>query len=464
MAVSTLYPRPDVKELLEADRKHLIHPLLHPEDHQDPIIFVKGEGATLIDASGTRYIDGLSCLWNVNIGHGRRELADAAYAQMTSLEYASCYTGSSNVPAIELAAKIVEHAYPSSAAVFFTSGGAESNESALKTARFYHKARGNPNKTKFIARTFGYHGITFGAMSATGLAAYWKMFEPRMPGFFHAPAPYPYRYEGYPPFDQVGRLAAEAIEKLILEQGPETVAAVIGEPIQGAGGVIVPPPDYWPRVRAICDKYDVLLIADEVITGFCRTGKWFAMGHWGVEPDIVSFAKGVTSGYFPLGGIIVSKRIHETMLNVKWEDRWMHAYTYSGHPTGCAVGLANLKIMEAERLDERAAKLGTRLYEGLKSLSDLEWVGDVRGGYGLLAAVEIVKDKATRGDFPAAWKVGEHVKAQMKARGLVSRSVRDVICFAPPLTATEQEIDRIVEIMREAIPAGIEAAKAAASR
>ncbi len=464
MAVSTLYPRPDVKELLEADRAHLIHPLLHPNDHQDPLIFVKGEGATLIDAEGKRYIDGLSCLWNVNIGHGRRELADAAYAQMTSLEYASCYTGQSNVPAIELAAKIVEHAYPSSSAVFFTSGGAESNESALKTARFYHKARGNPNKTKFIARTLAYHGITFGAMSATGMSVYWKMFEPRMPGFFHAPAPYPYRYEGHPPVDQVGRLAAEAIEKLILQEGPDTVAAVIGEPIHGAGGVIVPPADYWPRVRAICDKYDVLLIADEVITGFCRTGKWFAMGHWGVEPDIVSFAKGVTSGYFPLGGIIVSKTVHDTMLNVKWEDRWMHAYTYSGHPTGCAIGLANVKIMEDERLDERAARLGARLHEGLKSLASLEWVGDVRGGLGLLGAVEIVKDKATRADFPAAWKVSDHVKAQMRKRGLISRTVRDVFCYAPPLTSSEQEIDRIVEITREAIPAGVEAARAAAPR
>jgi putrescine---pyruvate transaminase len=462
MAVSTLYPRPDVNELLEADRAHLIHPLYHPEDHQQPSIFVKGEGATLIDAEGHRYIDGLACLWNVNIGHGRKELAEAAYRQMTSLEYASCYTGASNVPAIELAQRIVEHAYPTSAAVFFTSGGAESNESAFKTARWYWKAKGKPEKHKVIARQFAYHGITLAAMSATGLNAYWKMFEPRVPGFVHAPAPYPYRYPGQPPADQVGRLAAEAIEKTIQWEGPETVAAVIGEPIQGAGGVIYPPADYWPRVRAICDKYDVLLIADEVITGFCRTGRWFAMGHWGVEPDIVSFAKGVTSGYFPLGGIVVNRKIHEAMSQVRYEDRWMHAYTYSGHPTGCAIGLANLKIMEDERLDERSARMGARLHEGLKSLSDIEWVGDVRGGHGLLCAVEFVADRATRAEFPPAWKVGDRIKAEAKKRGLITRSVRDILCFAPPLVVTEEEIDRIVAVMREAIPAGVAAARAAA--
>ena len=463
MAVRTLYPRPDIKELLKADQAHLIHPLHHPEDHQAPVIFVKGEGATLIDAEGRGYIDGLSCLWNVNVGHGRKALADAAYEQMTALEYASCYTGASNVPAIELAGKIVEHAYPSSSAVFFTSGGAESNESAFKTARFYHKARGKPDKTKVVARHFSYHGITLAAMSATGLSVYWKMFEPRVPGFVHAAAPYPYRFEGYPPFDQVGRLAAEALEKTILEEGPDTVAAVIGEPIQGAGGVIVPPPDYWPRVRAICDRYDVLLIADEVITGFCRTGRWFALGHWGVEPDIVAFAKGVTSGYFPLGGIIVNETIHETMRTVRYEDRWMHAFTYSGHPTGCAIGIANVRIMEEERLHERAAKMGKTLHEALRGLADLEWVGDVRGGYGLLGAVEIVAEKATRKDFPPEWRVGDRVRGEARKRGLITRSVRDVICFAPPLVVTDEEIHRIAAIMREAIPAGIAAARAAAS-
>ncbi len=462
MATTTLYPRPDIKELIEADRAHLIHPLYHPSDHQSPVIFVKGEGATLIDAEGKRYIDGLSCLWNVNVGHGRRELADAAYAQMTSLEFASCYTGASNVPAIELAGKILEHAYPNMRAVFFTSGGAESNESAFKTARFYWKVKGKPDKVKFIARTHAYHGITLAAMSATGLPQYWKMFEPRVPGFSHAPAPYPYRYDGNPPYDEVGRLAAEALEQEILAQDPETVAAVIGEPIQGAGGVIVPPPDYWPRVRAICDRYQVLLIADEVITGYCRTGRWFAMDHWGVRPDIVSFAKGVTSGYFPLGGIMVSADIHEAILTVKPEDRWMHAYTYSGHPTGCAIGVANLAIMERERLAERAAAAGARLFEKLKTLYELPEVGDVRGGLGLLAAVEMTADRKTRADFPPEWRVGDRVRAEAKARGLITRSVRDVICLAPPLVVTDEEIDRIVAVLREAIPAGVAAARAAA--
>ncbi len=462
MAATTLYPRPDIQELVRADQAHLLHPLYHPSDHQAPVIFVKGEGATLIDAEGTRYLDGLSCLWNVNVGHGRRELADAAYAQMTSLEYASCYTGMSNVPAIELAGKILEHAYPNMRAVFFTSGGAESNESAFKTARWYWKAKGKPGKVKVIARAHAYHGVTLAALSATGMPQYWKMFEPLVPNFSHAPAPYPWRYEGHPPYKEVGRLAAEALEREILAQGPETVAAVIGEPIQGAGGVIVPPHDYWPRVRAICDRHEVLLIADEVITGFCRTGTWFAMDHWGVKPDIVAFAKGVTSGYFPLGGIIVSADIHEAMRTARPEERWMHAFTYSGHPTGCAIGLANLGIMEREQLAERAATTGARLFERVKTLYDLPEVGDVRGGLGLLAAVEMAADRTSRTDFPPEWKVGDAIKAAAKTRGLITRSVRDVICLAPPLVVTEEEIDRIVAILREAIPAGVAAAKAAA--
>ncbi|HWP34875.1 MAG TPA: aspartate aminotransferase family protein [Thermodesulfobacteriota bacterium] len=459
---TTLYPRPDVQELVRADHAHVIHPLHHPTDHQAPAIFVKGEGATLIDAEGKRYIDGLSCLWNVNVGHGRRELADAAYRQMLALEYATFYPGASNVPAIELAGRILEHAYPNMSAVFFTSGGAESNEAAFKTARFYWKARGKPAKTKIISRTYAYHGATLAAMSATGIEAYWPMFEPRVPGFSHAPAPYPFRYEGHPPYDQVGRLAAEALEREVLAQGPETVAAVIGEPVQGAGGVIVPPPDYWPRVRAICDRYELLLIADEVITGFGRTGRWFALEHWGVVPDIVAFAKGITSGYFPLGGIMVSRAIHEAILSVPPESRWMQAYTYSGHPTGCAVGLANLAIIERERLVERAAAQGRRLLARLETLYELPEVGEVRG-LGLMAAVELAADRQTRAPFPRTWKVGDRVRDEARRRGLFTRAIRDVILLAPPLVVTDEEIDRLVEILREAIPAGVAAGRAAAA-
>ena len=267
----------------EADRRHLIHPLHHPNDHKGARIWVEGQGAMLRASDGREYIDGLSCLWNVNIGHGRRELA-----------YASAYAGFSNEPAIRLAERIVGHAYSNTRAAYFTTGGAESNESAFKFARYYWKRMGKPGKVKIISRNYGYHGVTMAAMSATSLPGYQKMFGPLVPEFLQVAPPYPYRWPGN---SDAGLGAAEAAEQAILANGADTVAAIICEPVMGAGGVIVPPPTYFPKLREICDKHGVLLIADEVITGFGRTGKWFALGHWGIEPDLVSFAKGVTSGY-----------------------------------------------------------------------------------------------------------------------------------------------------------------------
>jgi len=342
-------------ELIKADQDHLIHPLHHPIDHAEPMIYVRGRGATIEDHGGQKYIDGLAGLWNVNVGHGRAELAEAAMAQMKELAYFSAYAGSSNLPAIQLAQKLMELTYDNMQGVFLTCGGAEANESAFKTARFYWKAKGKPEKFKVISRVNGYHGVTQQAMSATGMAAYWKMFEPRVPGFIHIPTCYPYRMPDAKPGETAGQAAARLLEEAILKEGPDTVAAFIAEPIHGGGGVLYPTDDYFPLVRQICTKHNVLFIGDEVITGFCRTGKWFALSHWNVKPDIMSFAKGVTSGYLPLGGIMVSKDIKQAMDSVNPADRWMHAYTYSGHPTCCAVGLKNLEIMERERLWENSA-------------------------------------------------------------------------------------------------------------
>src|SRR5438034_1356978 len=285
--------------------------------------------------------------------------ADAAAQQMKELAYFSGYVGSSSVPAITLASRLVELA-GDMAGIFFTTGGAEANESAFKTARFYWKTKGKPDKVKVIARQQAYHGVTLQAMSATGMPAYWKMFEPRVPGFVHIQTCYPYRFQGAKPGETVGQAAARELEDAILREGPDTVAAFIGEPIHGGGGVIYPTEDYWPLVRQVCTRHNVLLIADEVITGFCRTGRWFATGHWKIQPDIRSFAKGVTSGYLPLGGIMVSRAIKDAIDSVKPEDRWMHAYTYSGHPTCCAVALKNLDIMEREQLWENATTMGAR--------------------------------------------------------------------------------------------------------
>src|SRR5882724_4001834 len=265
-------------DLVKTDQEHLIHPLHHPVDHAEPIIYVRGCGAKVYDIGGREYLDGLSGLWNVNVGHGREALADAAAAQMKELAYFSAYAGSTNVPAITLAERLTGLARMQ--AVFFTCGGAESNESAFKTVRFYWKALGQPEKIKVIARGEGYHGVTLQAMSATKMGAYWKMFEPRVPGFVHVQTCYPYRFEGAKPGETVGQAAARELEEAILREGADSVAAFIGEPIHGAGGVIYPADDYWPLVREICTRHNVLLIADEIITGFGRTGQWFGLSHW----------------------------------------------------------------------------------------------------------------------------------------------------------------------------------------
>jgi putrescine---pyruvate transaminase len=441
-------------QLLETDRRYLVHPLHHPDDHRQPLVVVEGKGAILRDAEGREYIDGLSGLWNVNVGHGRGELADAASEQMRRIAFASAYIGATNEPAVRLAEKIVGHAYPNSAAVYFTTAGAESNESSFKFARYYWKIKDKPEKTKIISRIHAYHGVTMAAMSATGMAAYHKMFGPLVPGFIQVPPPYAYRWSGN---EEPGIVAADAVEKAILTEGPETVAAVIAEPVMGAGGVIVPPPSYFPRLREICDHYEILLIADEVITGFGRTGRWFALGHWGVEPDLVSFAKGVTSGYLPLGGVIASKRVHDAIESAPADRKFMHAATYSGHPVCCAVGLRNVEIIESEGLVERAAVMGRRLLDGLEELRDLAVVGDVRG-LGMMCGVELVSDRDTKAP---ALGVGARFVREALARGLLPRiragsadpPIGDTICLAPPLSTPTAVLDRIPEILRDALVA-----------
>jgi adenosylmethionine-8-amino-7-oxononanoate aminotransferase len=351
------------------------------------------------------------------------------------------------LPAIELADKMAGIAYPSLNTTFFTSGGAESNESAFKTVRYYWKRLGKPDKVKVIARTRAYHGVTLAAMSATGMNAYWTMFEPRVPGFLHVPGPFPYRFEGdVKAGESIGLAAARAVEEAILREGPDTVGAVIAEPVQGAGGVIVPPDDYFPRLREICDQYQVLLIADEVITGFGRTGEWFALNRYGIQPDIMSFAKGITSGYLPLGGIQVSDTIQEVIVNAPPDQRWMHAYTYSGHPTCCAVALKNIEIIERENLVEQAGIMGERLLKGLNSFVNHPNVGNVRG-LGLMAAIEFVADKETK----APANVGEKIRLACLERGLITRAVGDSLVFAPPLVIKAEEVDQIVNIVGHAI-------------
>jgi putrescine---pyruvate transaminase len=440
-----------IDELAQNDLDHLIHPLFHRKAHENQTIFERGEGVWLTDVKGNRYIDGLSCLWNVNVGHGREELAEAAAEQMQTLAFVNSYTGFSNIPAIELATKLAALAPGDLNGVFFTSGGGESNESAFKMARYLWNVQGQPEKYKIISRMDAYHGVTLAAMGATGIPQYWDRFGPPAPGFFHGLAPNIYRLGDGDP-EKAAQLAIDSIEEIVAKEGANTVAAVVAEPIQGAGGVIVPPPQYLRMLRELCDQHQMLLIADEIITGFGRTGRWFAQEHYGMQADIMAFAKGVTSGYIQLGGIIVSRRIQEILEQQPMDVRWMHAYTYSAHPTACAVGLANIAIIEREGLVDHAADMGKYLLGRLETLRSLRHVGDVRG-LGLLARVELVKDTATKESFAPSDHVGDRVMAEARKRGLISRNRGEVLCIAPPLVINESEIDQLVSILGDSIEA-----------
>src|SRR6266513_1939859 len=439
----------EASRLSELDRTHWLHPqgdLAGPPGTIPQLIMVSGQGATLTDIEGREYVDGMASLWNVNVGYGREALAAAAAEQMTALAFSSAYGGFGTEPAIRLAAKLAELAPGDLEVTYFASGGAEANDTAYKIARLYWKLRGEPERVNIVSRIRDYHGLTYAATSATGLANFWKGFEPLAPGFLHAPAPDPYRFAGE---GSAGAAYVQALEKVVLEAGPQTVAAVVAEPVQGAGGVIVPPADYFPLLRKVCDKHGLLLIADEVITGFGRTGKWFAMEHWGVQADLMIFAKGVTSGYLPLSGVMLTSAVHEVLRSVK--GMFAHGFTYSGHPTACAVGLRNLQILEDEGLVERAAERGAYMLRKLQRLREHEIVGDVRG-LGLLGGVELVSDRTTKQSFEVSEGAARRVWLEALERGVIVRAIAgDVIAISPPFVISEQQIDRIVEVLHGAI-------------
>lgn len=433
--------KPERTDWIEKDRKQL-HPVYHPKSHIDPLIIERGEGVWLYTVDGQKILDGMAGLWNVDIGYGNEELARTAYEQMKQMAFTSNFAGMTNLPSILLADKLAGFAYPGLNTTFFASGGSEANDSAFKTARYYWKRKGKPGKYKVIARKGAYHGVTLAATFATGLEKYHTMFGPAVEGFVHIPAPNPYRFVGeIKPGETIGQAAARALEEAIIREGADTVAAFIAEPVMGVGGVIIPPDDYFPLIRQICNRYEVLFIADEVITGFGRTGEWFALKHWNVKPDILSFAKAITSGYAQLGGIQISDEIRETMETAPDSDAWMHGYTYSGHATACAVGLKNIEIMEREELPKRAKILGKRLIEGLQTLKEFPFVGDVRG-LGLVCGVEIVSNKETK---TADTSMAMRIFKAAQSLGLRSRPLGNTLAFSPPLIISESEIDEIVK-------------------
>lgn len=415
-------------------------------------IIVRGEGCYLYDEEGKRYLDGLSCLFCVNVGHGRREIAAAAAAQAEELGFFSNWSAA-HPRAVELAARVAALAPGDLNRVFFSTSGSDAVESAIKLARQYHKLSGNPLKTKLIARREAYHGTTLGALSLTGITAIRAPFEPLMPGGCHVPNAKTYRLaEGA----DVGELA-EAVRDRILFEGPETVAAVIMEPIQNSGGCIPPPEGYFQRVREICDEFNVLLISDEVICAWGRLGYFFGCERYGYVPDIITTAKGLTSAYSPIGAVVASDRVFDAFRASSYP--FLHGNTFGGHPVSTAVALTNIDIMEREELPQRVLRYEDDLRMRLESLSDIPIVGDVRGG-GYFYALELVRDRATKEPFSRreTLKLRTSLARDLMQAGLICR-VDDrggsIVELAPPLIAGPEEFDEMVAILR---PALVEAA------
>jgi adenosylmethionine-8-amino-7-oxononanoate aminotransferase len=427
-----------IQELRELDKKHFIHPTspVKQQQEQGPaFIFTEGKGVYLQDATGKKVIDGMSSLWNVNVGHGRVELGKTAMEQMSKLGFSSCFATYSNEPAIRLAAKLAQIAPGDLSATFFTSGGSEANDTAYKLARHYWILKGQPGRKKIISRTKSYHGVSMGATSATGLKAFRDFTNSLAPDFLYA-----------------DNFSSQALRELIAAEGPETIAAFIAEPVQGAGGIHVAPENYFKEVREICDEYGVLFITDEVITGFGRTGMYFGMDHYGVAPDMMCFAKGVTSGYAQLGGVMISEKIHQELTELS-TGTLLHGYTYSGHPMACAVALKNLEIIEQEHLIENAEAMGQELLKGLYRIQqERKIVGKVKG-LGLMAGIEIVKDSKTKERYAAP--LSPAIVLEAAKQGLICRSVvlddQDIVVFAPPLTINTDEIKKMIEILHNSI-------------
>ena len=434
--------------LIEQDKRQL-HPLHHPSRAENPAMVTRGEGVWLHTSDGKRILDGMAGLWNVNIGYGNRELPKVAYEQMLDLSYTSGFAGMSNPPSARLADKLAGFFRPNMNFTYFTSGGSEASDTSFKTARFYWRQLGKPDKIKIISRLNGYHGITMAAMSATGISKYHTMFGPLVDGFIHVPDPNPYRYAGdLQDGETVAQAAARALQETIEREGADTVAAFIAEPVQGAGGLVVPDDGYFDLVGQVCRDNDVLMIVDEVICGFGRTGNWFGSDEYGVNPDIMQFAKGVSSGYIPLGGMQVTDAIRDVILNAPEEQSWMHGYTYSGHAAACAVGIANIDIMQREDMVGNSRRMGARLLEGLQGLVEEFPNIDNARGVGLIAGIDVVQSKQSRAaDLATAAAISDRAMEL----GLRARPLGGTIAFSPPLCITAEEVDIVIETMGAAI-------------
>ncbi len=412
-------------------------------------VIVRAEGATIHDADGNAILDGMAGLWCVNVGYGRPELAETAYRQMVELPYYNTFFRTVTPPPIELAAKLAGLLGGELQHIFFNNSGSESNDTVFRLVRRYWDLKGQPDRKTFISRHNAYHGSTVASASLGGMSFMHDQGDLPIPGIEHIMQPYSFE-EGFgEDREAFATRAAQDLEDRILRIGPEKVAAFIGEPVQGAGGVIIPPIGYWPRIEAICRRYGILLIADEVICGFGRLGRWFGFQHFGFTPDLVSMAKGLSSGYQPVSATAVSREIVGTLRTS--DDDFYHGYTYSGHPVACAVALRNIEIIEQERLVERVADdLGPYLAEMLDRLRPHPLVGEARS-LGLIGAIEIVARRGSNQRFADLGVAGAAVRDACIRRGLMVRAVRDTIVMCPPFVITHDEIDRIGDALQASL-------------
>ncbi len=437
-------------ELQALDAAHHMHPFTHGNDlnTKGVRVITRAKGVTLTDSEGNEFLDGMAGLWCVNLGYGRSELAEAAARQMKELPYYNTFFQTTHVPAIALADKLAELAPQDLNHVFFAGSGSEANDTNIRMVRTYWAEKGKPEKNIIISRKNAYHGSSMGSASLGGMAPMHAQGGMPIPDIHHVDQPHWYSEGGDSDPAEFGLARARKLEEAILELGEDRVAAFIGEPVQGAGGVIIPPETYWPEIQRICDKYNILLIADEVITGFGRTGNWFGSQTFGIKPHIMTIAKGLSSGYAPIGGSIVCDEVAEVINGCEF----VHGYTYSGHPVTCAVALENLRILEEEGLVERArTEAGPYLKAKWASLTDHPLVGEARS-VGLMGSIALTPHKESRAAFAAeAGTAGLICRENCFANGLVMRHVGDRMVISPPLVITHEEIDTLVERARKAL-------------
>ena len=429
------------------DIRFILHPVTDARRNEEtgPIVIERGEGVYVIDDAGNRYIEGMAGLWNVAVGFGEKRLVDAATKQLSTLPYYHTFSQKSNLPSIDLAEKLVQMSPERLKHVFFTNSGSEANDSVVKMVWYYNNAMGRPKKKKFLARIKGYHGITVASGSLTGLPGNHRDFDlPAIP-VHHLTCPHHYRFAEAGESEEAfsDRLAAE-LEAYIEAEGADTIAAFIGEPILGAGGVMPPPAGYWAKVKAICRRHDILIVADEVITGFGRVGTMFASDYYGIDPDILVVSKQITSAYQPLAAVLISDPVYQGIAdNSSKLKSFAHGFTTTGNPVACAVGLENLAIIEERDLVANSRRMGALLQARLAPFRDHPLVGEVRG-VGLIAGIELVADKASKAAFEPVGKMGADFFHRAHAHGLIVRGIGDTIALCPPLIITETEIEDMI--------------------